>query len=411
MPDTFTVTLAANDSLMGSAVIAGMDASTDGTYAIAYLSEMNVMAVPASRCFDFAAWSNIAETTAVSIQTVTLTGDTSITATFVRHDFPGDTTASECDLFAWHDSTYTLTPAEAPAYLYLTPDGCDSTVTLHLTVRHSNTGVETATACDQYEWQGTVYTKSDTLDQRTLTNIEGCDSVVTLNLTVNYHHDTAYNDQADVRYEWLGEVFTENGVYVRTIETYQGCDSTITLTLAIAPYETPIPDIYHLMGAMLMINHFPEGFDSVGYIYYRWYRDGELVKEGLDADSYDEGGVLLDGCYYLEISTDANHKYWAKSNELCFNKGVGIADVETVSLAIAPNPVAKGSRVSVIVSGVADLQGAILTIYDAQGRQVFNSEMRSSKFEIQDSKFSSGIYTVRVALRDGRIATKRLVVR
>ncbi len=414
VPDTFTVTLAANDSLMGSAVIAGMDASTDGTYAIPYLSEMNVMAVPASRCFDFAAWSNIAETTAVSIQTVTLTGDTSITATFVRHDFPGDTTASECDLFAWHDSTYTLTPAEAPAYLYLTPDGCDSTVTLHLTVRHSNTGVETATACDQYEWQGTVYTKSDTLDQRTLTNIEGCDSVVTLNLTVNYHHDTTVYWQTSGDFVWgrgtsYEETFVENGTYNRTIDTKQGCDSNVTIVLAYLPHTTPLPTIYNIMGVSLFINHFPEGTDKIDYIYYRWYKNGEVVSEGEGVDSYSEDGDMLNGCFYLEISTEPTHTYWAKSNEVCLGN-LGIDGAKDITMTMAPNPVVRGQQVTVVVSE-SNLQGAIATVYDAQGRQVENIEVKNSSFNIQTSNLTAGIYTVRIVLSDGRMATKKVVVR
>ena len=414
VPDTFTVTLAANDSLMGSAVIAGMDASTDGTYAIPYLSEMNVMAVPASRCFDFAAWSNIAEATAVSIQTVTLTGDTSITATFVRHDFPGDTTASECDLFAWHDSTYTLTPAEAPAYLYLTPDGCDSTVTLHLTVRHSNTGVETATACDRYEWQGTVYTKSDTLDQRTLTNIEGCDSVVTLNLTVNYHHDTTVYWQTSGDFVWgrgtsYEETFVENGTYNRTIDTKQGCDSNVTIVLAYLPHTTPLPTIYNIMGVSLFINHFPEGTDKIDYIYYRWYKNGEVVSEGVGVDSYSEDGDMLNGCFYLEISTEPTLTYWAQSNEVCLGN-VGIDDVKDITMTLAPNPVVRGQQVNVTVSE-SNLQGAVATVYDAQGRQVSNFEVRNSTFEIQTSNLTAGIYTVRIVLSDGRMATKKVVVK
>ena len=36
--------------------------------------------------------------------------------------------------------------------------GCDSVVTLNLTINNSNTGVDTQIACDSYTWNGYTYT-------------------------------------------------------------------------------------------------------------------------------------------------------------------------------------------------------------------------------------------------------------
>ncbi len=47
----------------------------------------------------------------------------------------GDTTACGIDSFTWHDSTYTTTPATDPTFPYLNAEGCDSIVTLHLTIK------------------------------------------------------------------------------------------------------------------------------------------------------------------------------------------------------------------------------------------------------------------------------------
>ena len=320
-----------------------------------------------------------------------------------------DTTATACDEFTWHGITYTETPAEAPTYFFDNATGCDSTVTLHLTIHYSNSGVETVTACDQYEWQGTIYTESNTTDQRTLVNKDECDSVVTLNLTLNYHHDTTVYYQSSGEFEFLGITYTENGTYPRVIETMQGCDSNITLVLAYLPHTTPLPAIFNIMNITLFINHFPEGSEKIDYIYYRWYKNGEVVSEGENRDSYSEEGNTLNGCFYLEISTEPTHTYWAKSNEICIGN-LGIDGVNDIAMTMAPNPVVRGQQVAVTVSE-SNLQGAVVNVYDAQGRQVMNFELRNSNFEIPTSTLVSGIYTVRIVLADGRTATKKIVVK
>ncbi|MDA7787413.1 gliding motility-associated C-terminal domain-containing protein, partial [bacterium] len=63
--------------------------------------------------------------------------------------------------------------------------GCDSVVTLNLTINNSNTGTDTQIACDSYSWiDGVTYTISNSSATHTLTNVDNCDSLVTLNLQI-----------------------------------------------------------------------------------------------------------------------------------------------------------------------------------------------------------------------------------
>jgi hypothetical protein len=64
-------------------------------------------------------------------------------------------------------------------------NGCDSIVTMTLTVKLSSATIETISACGSYTWHGTTYTASNNTATWTGTNVVGCDSVVTLNLTIN----------------------------------------------------------------------------------------------------------------------------------------------------------------------------------------------------------------------------------
>lgn len=112
--------------------------------------------------------------------------------------------------------------------------GCDSVITLQLTIKSgSNTnGNVTATACDKYVLNNQTYTSSGTYTQ-TLPNAAGCDSIVTLNLTI--HHSTAYsfNDTACSQYTLNGQVYTTSGKYTQVLKNTAGCDSVLTLNLII----------------------------------------------------------------------------------------------------------------------------------------------------------------------------------
>ena len=65
----------------------------------------------------------------------------------------------------------------------------------------------------------------------TVTSSIGCDSIVTLNLTVHPVYDTAYTQQIcdGTTYDFNGTLLDSAGVYVDTLPTINGCDSVITL--------------------------------------------------------------------------------------------------------------------------------------------------------------------------------------
>lgn len=62
-------------------------------------------------------------------------------------------------------------------------NGCDSLVTLTLTILEPTSGNDIQTALGSYDWNGTIYSISGAYDQ-TLTNLAGCDSTATLNLNI-----------------------------------------------------------------------------------------------------------------------------------------------------------------------------------------------------------------------------------
>ena len=97
-----------------------------------------------------------------------------------------------CDSLLWHEEWRKA----SGDYEYVTKnaDGCDSIITLHLTIHHATKGDTAVTACKTFVWHGTTYTQSAE-PTITLTNSHGCDSIVTLHLTIEQNcgsYDTAY---------------------------------------------------------------------------------------------------------------------------------------------------------------------------------------------------------------------------
>ena len=137
---------------------------------------------------------------------------------------------------------------------------CDSTLVLNLELRPSYSIEERQTSCDSYRWQNDTYNVDITFDHSTVythpyVNIYGCDSEVTLYLTINNHdevdapdveacdeyfwdpqgHEITYTDHEDL-------VYTMSGTYHRTYQNQYGCDSLVsqTITLGYTPHPTQI---------------------------------------------------------------------------------------------------------------------------------------------------------------------------
>ena len=170
----------------------------------------------------------------------------------INYSTTGTETVTACDTYTWHDTTYTSSTS-TPSFTSTNAAGCDSVTTLNLTINYSDSTVVEESGCDSYVWvDGITYTESTNEPTVTLQNIYGCDSTVTLHLTINYSSHTTIVDTATNSYEWNGEVLTESGEYVYEGQTEAGCDSIVTLQLTIN--HVGIADVTDLEGLNIYPN-------------------------------------------------------------------------------------------------------------------------------------------------------------
>ena len=162
-----------------------------------------------------------------SIITLNLTVNSALTS-IIDAEICEGTTYSENGFEQSEAGTYTQT--------LQTSNGCDSIVTLNLSMKPNSTTTFTATVCE-----GTVYTEngfnaSETgIYTRTMESANGCDSTITLDLTVNpsYQIGVLAIINRGETYTNFGFNESEAGTYTQHLQTVDGCDSTIMLTLVV----------------------------------------------------------------------------------------------------------------------------------------------------------------------------------
>ena len=144
--------------------------------------------------------------------------------------------------YEWNGVTFAA--AGTKATILNTVKGCDSVVTMTLTVNPTYNVIDTKTICASqlpYEWNGVTFAAAGTKNV-TLQSVNYCDSIVAMTLTVNPTYNTPITESIcqGQNYNFYGQNLTTAGVYTHTLTTSKGCDSIITLTLTVNPLPTVI---------------------------------------------------------------------------------------------------------------------------------------------------------------------------
>jgi len=98
-------------------------------------------------------------------------------------------------------------------------------------------------ACDSLTWiDGITYYASNDTVTYTLPSSAGCDSVITLNLTINYSNSSEIEVSTCDTYTVPSgdETYSESGIYMDTIPNSAGCDSIITIYLDVVEVDTSV---------------------------------------------------------------------------------------------------------------------------------------------------------------------------
>lgn len=222
--------------------------------------------------------------------------------------------ASVCEGTAYDFDGEELDQAGVYTHVYVSDNGCDSTVNLTLTILPLQHTTLDVSICDgeSYSFDGNDLTESGAYEA-VLTGSNGCDSTVSLNLTVLplLEENVTATICAGSAYPFNGIVLTDAGDYTAVITGSNGCDSTIHLTLTVLPvfaseFSATIcsGESYDYFGQFLTdpgdyeFNLTAEnGCDSVVTIHLEVLpvAHTDIAAEICEGDAYDYNGELLTG--------------------------------------------------------------------------------------------------------------------
>lgn len=208
--------------------------------------------------------------------------------------------------------------------------GCDSVVTLFLVVTPTIQHSYAATICQGQSYTHGTQTLTTTGQYPEMfTTAAGCDSIVTLYLTVTSQLTNSISDSICLGESYvLGtQTLTATGIYDEMFQTAGGCDSLVTLNLTVLDCEalleisnvcTPNDDGANDTWKVSDLNQIQ---GCTVQIFNRW---GQLMYETTDYQNdwngTKDGEVLPDGVYYYVIGCEEDRQYKGPINLMRFKK-------------------------------------------------------------------------------------------
>ena len=219
----------------------------------------------------------------------------------INNSSAGNDTHIACGSYTWIDgNTYTASNNSA-TYTIIGggASGCDSIVTLDLTISNAVNSTDTQTACEAYTWiDGYTYSASNNTATYTIFGgaASGCDSIVTLNLTI---YNTASSTDTQIAcdsYTWIdGITYTsDNNTATFLLNTVAGCDSLVTLDLTINTLTglDAGSDIFECAGSEITLS--AEGASS--YSWNNGIPNGSIITINEGITSLTVTGQDTNGC-------------------------------------------------------------------------------------------------------------------
>ena len=293
---------------------------------------------------------------------------------------------SACGTYQWIDgTTYSANNTTATHTLVGgASNGCDSIVTLDLTINTSTTGTDIQSACNTYQWiDGTTYSVNNTTATHTIVGgaSNGCDSIVTLDLTILQTNTSTYNDTIceDDPYVFGTQTLNYGGQFVEIFQNQAGCDSVVTLNLFAE--VLPIANIT-MVGNDLQAN--------MGGNSYQWYFNGTTIN----GETNQIHTPTQNGGYTVDV---ISQRGCTKTSMPFTVEGLGL-NTNNFNFSVSPNP----------SNGVFTINTDVnfsYKVYNVIGELIIESN--SNKIDLSTNK--TGIYFLKIETTNGTVKTIKLI--
>jgi hypothetical protein len=253
-------------------------------------------------------------------------------------------------------------------------------------------GTDVKNACDSLLWiDGNTYSASTNSPSYNLTNAAGCDSVVTLDLTLNYSSGGyLYEEVCAFPYTSVnsGQIYTQAGTIIIDSINANGCPhhDTIVVVLNTNMFTTiinlPDPNLPILVS-----------YDPL-VLGYQWYNcNSQQIITGENDDTLVSS---LNGNYALIASYDYNCIDTSDCLTISSISSASLNESDSLKFKVQPNP---SNGIFTINFEQLNIDG-VIEIYNLAGKNVYQKTITGVIETIFLPQVSKGIYILNITTSD-----------
>ena len=280
---------------------------------------------------------------------------------------------TSCNSYTWIDGVTYTSSTNTPTFTLTSQNGCDSIISLNLTIYSSSNSTDFQNACDSLSWiNGQTYYSSNNSAQFVTQNIFGCDSIINLDLTVypsyfNYQFDTICS--SELPYTWNGLTYNFGGNQMEILTSINNCDS--------------------ITSYVLTVNNNPNVSINIGDTSI--CQDSSILIYGIGATTYIWSDNIIDSSYftptynatYTVIGTDFNN--CEGSSQVTITLDTCITEPFIINIPNVFTPNNDGNNDGFYISGTSFILNST-TIFNRWGEVVFKTNFSNA----WDGRLSSG---------------------
>ena len=263
--------------------------------------------------------------------------------------------------------------------------------------------VDSINSCYQYKWtNGITYAENNNTAKDTFESFWGCDSIVTLNLTINKSSEVNIGVAVcDSFITPTGKTYYTSGNYVDTLINQLGCDSFLLYKLDVVKTDAIITqqpkDANHYVGETAK---FSVKSDNYPKATFQWQSDQGFGFQNI-SNASQFSGVNKDTLFISDARlTNNNQKFrcvlsvndcndTTGSVNLYVNENASIKDRYDNSLiSIYPNPTSDDLYIKISPK----LIGSSYTLIDIHGTLIMSGILMDNTTKISLSEINQGVY-------------------
>ncbi len=327
--------------------------------------------------------------------------------------------------------------------------GCDSVITINLSVNATSSDI-TTTACKEYTApSGIVYSQSGTYND-TILNSAGCDSVITIELEIleSFSNISLTSCNSSVISQSGNQIWSNSGTYTDTITNSSGCDSIMTVALTLLQssnssisvdecntYTSPSGVIYNQSGVYNDTIQNADGCDSiieitlqitnVDYTVNVTFNDpnfpnhvGEILNSAQPNATYqwidcDNGNLPLPGETNQQFAASDPGSYAVIVSEAnCSDTSdcitvtlLSVVEPEQISMEYYPNP----SQSEVFFEFSGEINSAQINVFSVSGQLISSWQLNGAGTKGIILPSESGVYFAKVQIDKEDYKTVKLI--